>query len=135
MYLKPIKTYILFYSFHIHWNFIQNKISRIDGILFNGVLIPKLLNNTFHSCSSINLYFSIPHKAHFDCIINMLFFLLEIFEFKFSVFFIVYTISQHTFMLSVNFRFNHFWTMFLFLKSWFSRITNSPPWFLYDYFI
>ena len=58
-----------------------------NGILFNGVLRPKLCNNPFTSCSLTNLDFLIPHTAHFDCIINLLFFVLEIFEFKFLVFF------------------------------------------------
>ena len=59
-----------------------------NRILFSGVLIPKLLNKPFASCSFTNLDFLIPHTAHFDYIINLLFFVLEIFEFTFSVYFL-----------------------------------------------
>ena len=37
-----------------------------NGILFNGVLRPKLLNNPFASCSFINLDFLLLRTAHFD---------------------------------------------------------------------
>ena len=37
-----------------------------NGIFFNGVLIPKLLNNPFASCSFMNLEFLLPHTAHLD---------------------------------------------------------------------
>ena len=37
-----------------------------NGILFNGVLKPRLLNNPFDTCFFINLDFSLPHTAHFD---------------------------------------------------------------------
>ena len=37
-----------------------------DGILFNGVLRPRLLNNPFASCFFINLDFLLPHTTHFD---------------------------------------------------------------------
>ena len=47
---------------------------------------PKLLNKPFTSCSLTNLDFFIPHTVHFDYIINLPFFVLEIFEFNVSVF-------------------------------------------------
>ena len=37
-----------------------------NGILFNGVLRPKLRNIPFASCSFINLDFSLLHTAYFD---------------------------------------------------------------------
>ena len=60
-------------------------------MILNGVLIPKLLNKPFASYSFTNLDFLIPQSAHFDCIINLPFFALKIFEFKFSVFFLHFT--------------------------------------------
>ena len=47
----------------------KNKISPNNEILFNGVLIPRLLNNSFAYCSLINFDFLLPHMAHFDNII------------------------------------------------------------------
>ena len=47
-----------------------------NGILLRGVLIPKLLNKPFASCSFKNLDFLIPQTEHFDCITNLLFFVL-----------------------------------------------------------
>ena len=40
--------------------------SPYNGILFNGVLRPKLLNISFASCSFINLDFLLEYTAHFD---------------------------------------------------------------------
>ena len=37
-----------------------------NGILFNGVFKPKLLNNPSPPCSFTNLDFLLPHTAHFD---------------------------------------------------------------------
>ena len=62
-----------------------------SGILLNGVLIPKLLNKPFSSCSFTNLDFLIPQSVHFDCISNIQYFVLKIFEYKFSVFFLHFT--------------------------------------------
>ena len=42
------------------------------GNLLKGVLIPNLLNNSFASCFLIDLYFLLPHIAHFDNIIILL---------------------------------------------------------------
>ena len=53
----------------------QNK-TFINGILLKGVLIPKLLNKPFASCSFTNLDFLIPQTEHFGCITNLLFFVL-----------------------------------------------------------
>ena len=37
-----------------------------NGILLNGALRPKLLNNPIVPCSFINLDFLLPHTTHFD---------------------------------------------------------------------
>ena len=37
-----------------------------NGILLNGVLRTRLINNLFASCSFLNLDFLLPHTAHFD---------------------------------------------------------------------
>ena len=58
-------------------NVLQNK-TFTDGILLKGVLIPKLLNKPFASCSFTNLDFLIPRTEHFDYISNLLFFVLTI---------------------------------------------------------
>ena len=50
----------------------------------NGVSIPKLLNNPFTSCSFTNLEFLNRHSVHFDCIVNLPFFVLKTIEFNFS---------------------------------------------------
>ena len=36
-----------------------------NGILLNGVLRRRLINNPFASCSFINLDFLLPHTTHF----------------------------------------------------------------------
>ena len=74
----------LFHNF-IHFYTPENKTFK-NGILLNGVLIPKLLNKFFASCSFRNLEFLNPYSIHFDCIVNLPFFVLKIFESKFSVF-------------------------------------------------
>ena len=55
-------------------------------MLLKDLLVPKLLNNPFASCSFTNLDFVFPHSVHLDCIINLPFFVLKIFRFKFSLF-------------------------------------------------
>ena len=55
-----------------------------NGILLNSVLIPKLLNNPFASSSFTNIEFLNLHSAHFDCIFNLPFVVLKIFEFTFT---------------------------------------------------
>ena len=59
-----------------------------NGILFNGVLIPKLLNNPFASCSFMNLEFLLPHTAHFDNNKDLPFFVLNTLEFILSASFL-----------------------------------------------
>ena len=82
MYLLPIKTCSQNHLFL----YLQNETFN-NGILFNGVLIAELLKNYFASCLFKKFGFLIPHRAHFGCIINLPFFVLEIFESKFSEFF------------------------------------------------
>ena len=50
-----------------------------NGLLFSVVLIVRLLNNPFASCSFINLDFLLPHIAHFDDRINLPFFIFTLF--------------------------------------------------------
>ena len=45
-----------------------------SGTLLKGVLIARLINNPFASCSFINLDFLLPHAAHFDDRYNLTFF-------------------------------------------------------------
>ena len=56
-----------------------------NGILLNGVLRPKLLNNLFASCSFITLDILLPHTAHFDNNIVLPFLVFNSFELTFSV--------------------------------------------------
>ena len=65
----------------------QNKISPNLGALFNGVLIPKLLNSRFASWFLINLDFLLPHIAHFDNIIDLPLLVPEIFSFFYIFYF------------------------------------------------
>ena len=64
-----------------------------NGILFNGVLRPKLLNNPFACCSIINFDFLLPHMAHFDRIIVLPLVVFKTFGFMLSVFFF-YTLNN-----------------------------------------
>ena len=61
-----------------------------NGILFNGVLIFKLLNYPFDSCPFINLEFLLPHTTHFDDNIGLLFFVFNTFESTLSVSFLYF---------------------------------------------
>ena len=84
------KTLFTIYSFGVHNLFIRYLF--IHSIyLFNGVLILKLLSNPFASYSFTNLDFSIQRSAHFDCIINLLLFVLKIFVSKFLIFYLHFT--------------------------------------------
>ena len=74
--------------------------SPSNGILFNGVLIPKLLNNPFACCSLINYDFLLPHIAHFDKIIVLPLVVFETFGFMLSVFF--YTLNNMITLLLYN---------------------------------
>ena len=56
-----------------------------NGILFNGVLGPKLLINPFASCSFINIDFLLPHTAYFDDNIVLPFLVFKTFESTLSV--------------------------------------------------
>ena len=56
------------------------------GILFNGILRPKLLNNPFASCYLINFDFLLPHIAHVDKIIALPLVVFETFGFILLVF-------------------------------------------------
>ena len=58
-----------------------NKISSNNGILFNGVLRPKLLNISIASCSIINLDFLVLHIAQSDNDIVLPLLVFETFEF------------------------------------------------------
>ena len=57
-----------------------------NGILLNGALRPRLLNNPFAACSFINLDFLLPHTAHFNDSIVPTFLVFKVFELTFSVF-------------------------------------------------
>ena len=57
-----------------------------NGILFSGVLIPKLLNNPSASYFFINLDFLLPNTAHFDDKGSLLFVVFIIFASIFFVF-------------------------------------------------
>ena len=69
------------------------------GIFDNGVLIPKLLNNLFASCSFINLAFLFLQTGQIDLICNLPFFLLIILASLFPVFFSTHAISLHVYVL------------------------------------
>ena len=67
-------------------------ISPVNGILLNGVLRPKLLNNPFASCLLINLDFLLTHIAHFDNSVVLLLLVFKTIGFMLSVFF--YTLNN-----------------------------------------
>ena len=73
--LSPTNKNVITISFIIIC--IQNKISPSTGILLNGVLMPKLLNNPFASCFLINLDFLLPHITHFDIMTSLPLLVLE----------------------------------------------------------
>ena len=79
--------YLLFYLFYTD-NDYQNNTLPSNEILLRRVLIPKLLNNPFASCSFINLDFLLPHIAHFDDDIDLPFLVFNTFELTYSVFFL-----------------------------------------------
>ena len=79
-----------------------------NRILVNGVLIPKLLNKSFASCSFTNLDFLIPQTGHFNCIINILFFNYSWVNI-FSIFSALHAINLYlTFITSVSKTLNYF---------------------------
>ena len=59
-----------------------------NGILFNGVLRPKLVNNSFPFCSFVNHDFLLLYIAQFDNNIVLPFLVFITVEFTFSVFFL-----------------------------------------------
>ena len=83
---------------------IQNKTFNY-GILLKSVLFAKLLNKPFASCSLINIDFLIPQEEHFDCITNLLFFVLTFWVNIFSIFPTLYAINIHLIIIKliVNF--------------------------------
>ena len=72
--------------------YLIKKKSPNTGILFNGVLRPKLLNNPFACCSLINFDFLLPHMAYFDKTIVLPLLVFETFGSMLSVFF--YTLNN-----------------------------------------
>ena len=75
-----------------------------NGILFNGVLICKLLNNPFACCSLINFDFLLPHMTYFDNIIVLPLVVLETFGFMLPVFFFFfYTLNNKTALFYIIF--------------------------------
>ena len=80
-------------------------------MLFNGALIPKLLNNPFAYCSFINFDFLPPHMTHFDKTIVLSLLVFETFGFMFSVFFNTLNNMITLFLYNINIftsLFNHF---------------------------
>ena len=55
------------------------------------MVFTQLLNKPLASYSFTNLDFLIPQTGHFDCIINLLFFVLTIFGSIFSISFLHFT--------------------------------------------
>ena len=87
--------YWLFCSF-LYWNSIQNKISPGNGILFNDVLRPKILNILFVSCVLVNPGFLLLYIAHFDNRIVLSSLVFETLGFMLSVYFlfVFYTLNS-----------------------------------------
>ena len=81
-------------------NCIQNKILPNRGILINGVLIPKLLNNPFASYSLINIDILISHIVHFDKSIVLPLIVFEILGCMFPVLF--YTLNKMIALLYIQ---------------------------------
>ena len=64
-----------------------------NGILFNGVLRPKLIHIPISSCFLINLDFLRPHIAHFDNIIVLPLLVFETLGFLYFLYFF-YTLTN-----------------------------------------
>ena len=79
--------------------------SPSNGISFNGVLIPKLLNNPFACCSLINFDFLLSHIAHVEKIIVLPLVVFPTLGFILSVLFF-YTLNNiiTLFLYNINFR-------------------------------
>ena len=89
-----------------------------NGILPNGVLNPKLLNNPFAFCYFISLEFLLRHTAYFDDNINLPLLVFEVFGFIFSVFFLHFRQYENMFcnnlgLIYERFRINLVPTSFL----------------------
>ena len=97
-----------------------------NGILFNGVLRPRLLNNPFASSYFVNLDFLLLHKSHFDDNIVLQFSVLNTFEFTFFVSFLHF--KQY-----VNMFYNNGLLLLFVLKNWFLMITVKTPWLFFDF--
>ena len=91
IYLLPVKMYVLFHSFYTQMK--QNSMSPNNGILFNGVLKPKLINNPFASCPFINIDL-LPHTAHFDDNIGLPILVCNTFKLTFSLSILCYQLLQ-----------------------------------------
>ena len=63
-------------------------------ILLKDVLIPKLLNNPFSSCSFINLDFLLLHTAHFDNKTNLPFFVFINFAYFLYLFYTLNNVNM-----------------------------------------
>ena len=79
IYLRLIKICLLLHSFYT-----QSKLKQ--NALLNSVLVTKLLNNYFASCSFINLDFLFAYTAHYKNNIALPYLVFNIFESTFSVF-------------------------------------------------
>ena len=78
--------------------------SPSNGILFNGVLRPKVLNISLASCSFINFDFLLLYKAHFDdnVVFPFLVLVFNTFQLPFSVgFFTLNNMSTCFIMVSI----------------------------------
>ena len=66
-----------------------------NGILFNGVLSPKLLNNHFAFCSFKNLDFLPLRTTNFEIKVVLLFLVVNTFSHFLYLFLALQTIFQH----------------------------------------
>ena len=73
-----------------------------NGILLNAVLLPKLLNIAFVSCSFIHFDFLLPHTAILMITLFYLFLVFTTLEFIFSLFFIFYSLFIYLFIFALQ---------------------------------
>ena len=107
-----------------------------NGILLNGVLIPRVLSKCLASCSCTNLDFLNPHSVHFDCIITLLFFVFKIFEFNVSGFF--YTLCNKfsfSFIRFVSLKLLLYFLNHIFLQFHESKSFQSNKWHVLIYLL
>ena len=88
--LSPANKSLFIISFVIY---LENKIEPAEGILVQGVFIPKLLNYPPASCSLINPNFSLLHILHFDKVISFSFISLCN-SWVFTICFFLYSLSS-----------------------------------------